>query len=69
MTIYILLINKCSSTELAFSPNDYTVHIFKMVGKKWEPEDVLKEVHVRNLGKNEDIEQGLRDGRNSVGSK
>jgi len=37
-------------TKLAFSPNDYTVHIFKMVGKKWEPEDVLKEHGQRVTG-------------------
>ena len=31
-------------TELAFSPNDHTVHIYKLAGKKWQPECILTEV-------------------------
>lgn len=37
-------------TKLAFSPNDDTVHIYKMVGKKWESEVVLKEHGQRVTG-------------------
>lgn len=31
-------------SELAFSPNDHTVHIYKLAGNKWQPDCVLTEV-------------------------
>lgn len=34
--------------KLAFSPNDHTVHIYKLVGNKWQSDDILTE-HGQNV--------------------